>query len=574
MKKRILSLLLVLLMVVSLAPTAALAEDDIVPYEVTGGNIYFYKPTGEITYCDKSVTKAVIPAEIDGVAVTSIGVMAFNWIPDLTSITIPNSVTSIHLGAFWGSSNLKFINVAAGNAVYGSDNGVLFNKDKTELILYPIGKKDASYTIPDGVTSIGDGAFGSTSLASIEIPDSVTNIGNQAFINSTSLESIKVKEGNTAYTSVKGVLFTKDKTDLILYPARKTDTSYIIPNGVTSISDAAFYGCESLTNVTIPNSVTSIGERAFYQCTGIINIDLPKGITRINEQTFFECTGLTGVVIPDSVTSIGQEAFLGCASLMDVAIPDSVTEIDLGAFCGCESLTNVTIPDSVTIIGLGAFQDCTSLESIEIPDSVTDIGSGAFFGCTSLKEITIPGSVSCLGHGAMPDFGGCTSLKNVVLLDGIDKIGYAFEGCTALTSVVIPKSVTSISGGFYNCPNLTDIYYTGSEAQWNAIDIDEWSNESLLNATIHYNYHEHVTQLCNAVEPTCTEDGYTGDEVCTICGEVISQGETINATGHHFKGNTCPDCGETRSTSDTIRAWFRDSFNNMKNFFDKIFGRN
>ena len=86
--------------------------------------------------------------------------------------------------------------------------------------------------------------------------------------------------------------------------------------------------------------------------------------------------------------------------------------------------------------------------------------------------------------------------------------------------------------------------------------------------------HEHVTELVGAKAATCTEDGYTGDEVCSICGEVISQGETIPATGHHFKGNTCPDCGETRSTADTIRAWLRDSFNNMKNFFDKIFGRN
>lgn len=84
----------------------------------------------------------------------------------------------------------------------------------------------------------------------------------------------------------------------------------------------------------------------------------------------------------------------------------------------------------------------------------------------------------------------------------------------------------------------------------------------------------HKTELCNAVEPTCTEAGYTGDEVCTICGETIKEGEVIPATGHHFKGNTCPDCGETRSTADTIRAWFQESFNNMKNFFDKIFGRN
>lgn len=154
-------------------------------------------------------------------------------------------------------------------------------------------------------------------------------------------------------------------------------------------------------------------------------------------------------------------------------------------------------------------------------------------------------------------------------------------GCDAgVTEAVIPSEIYGVAVmsigdfAFYDCMSLADVYYTGSAEQWNAIKIGDLGNEALLNATIHYNYHEHVTELVGAKAATCTEDGYTGDEVCTICGEVISQGETIEATGHHFKGNTCPDCGETRSTADTIRAWFQESFNNMKNFFDKIFGRN
>ena len=555
MKKRILSLLLVLLMVVSLIPTSALAEDNIVPYKVTGGNIYFDKSTGTITGCDSEVTEANIPSEIDGVKVTSIADWAFYYRSTLTSVTIPDGVTIIDGTAFAYCPSLLSINVADANRAYSSADGVLFNKDKTELILYPIGKKDASYTIPDSVTSIG----------------------KMVFSDCMSLESIKVKEGNTAYTSVNGVLFNKEKTGLVRYPARKTDTSYIIPNGVTSISDAAFRGCESLINVTIPNSVTSIGCRAFQGCTSIINIDLPKGIIRINDYTFTGCTGLTGVVIPDSVTSIGEQAFYQCRSLIDITIPDGVTEIDVAAFCSCESLTSVTIPNNVTIIGMVAFQDCTSLESITIPDSVTDIGSGAFYRCTSLKEITIPGGVSYLGHGVFSDFGECTSLKKVVLLDGVEKIGKTFRGCTNLSSITIPSSVTCIiSGAFDACDNLKDVYYTGTEEQWNAISIeyDEYEfNETLLNATIHYNYHEHVAELRGAVEPTCTEDGYTGDEVCMICNEVISQGETIEATGHHYKGNTCTVCGDTRSTADTIRAWFQDTISTVKNLLDKLFGK-
>lgn len=181
---------------------------------------------------------------------------------------------------------------------------------------------------------------------------------------------------------------------------------------------------------------------------------------------------------------------------------------------------------------------------------VTGIGDFAFFWCEALTSVTIPDSVTSVG------------IK-------------AFNSCTSLTSVTIPDSVICISSGAFDaCDNLKDVYYTGSKEQWNSIEIAENCNEALQNATIHYYYnHEHVTELRNAKAAACTEDGYTGDEVCTICGETISQGEVIEATGHHFKGNTCLYCGATRSTADTIRAFFQISFNSFKSFFDKLFGR-
>lgn len=227
---------------------------------------------------------------------------------------------------------------------------------------------------------------------------------------------------------------------------------------------------------------------------------------------------------------------------------------------------------SVANIGRDAFGDCTGLTSVTIPDSVKYIGNNAFCGCTSMTSVTIPDSVTDIGFGA---FQNCESLTSVTIFGGLWRIGsYAFSNCTNLTSITIPDSVMRIGdGAFLDCSSLTDVYYTGSEEQWNAISID-LDNDYLKNATIHYSGHEHITELVGAKAATCTEAGYTGDEVCTICGETIKEGEVIPATGHHFKGNTCPDCGETRSTADTIRAWFLDSFNNMKNFFDKIFGRN
>ena len=284
-------------------------------------DIYTYKVgsdgTVTITDCDDSAQGAItIPSQIDGKPVTSIGSGAFHGCSSLTSITIPNSVTIIGNIAFDWCKKLTQINVDKANTTYSSVNGVLFNKDKTELIRYPEGKADTSYAIPNGVTSIGDWAFQScNSLTSITIPDSVTSIGTMAFEDCSSLTSITIPDSvtsidrhaffvcrklnqinvdtaNTAYSSVNGVLFNKEKTKLIRYPEGKADTSYSIPDGVTSIGNSAFYGCSNLTSITIPDGVTIIDINAFQYCRS-----------------------LTSITIPDSVTYISAEAFDGCDSL-------------------------------------------------------------------------------------------------------------------------------------------------------------------------------------------------------------------------------------------------------------------
>ena len=192
--------------------------------------------------------------------------------------------------------------------------------------------------------------------------------------------------------------------------------------------------------------------------------------------------------------------------------------------------------------------------------------TGEITGCDfDVTEANIPSEIDGVKVTGIADWAFiacCNSLTSIGLA--------AFADCTNLTSVIISDGVTSIYEiAFAGCTSLADIYYTGNEAQWNAIEIAD-GNEVLLNATIHYNYHEHVTELCNAIKPTCTEDGYTGDEVCSVCGEIVSQGETIDATGHHYKGSTCTVCGDTRSTADTIRAWFQDTISTVKNFHNII----
>ena len=399
--------------------------------------------TVEITDYNGSAKTVDVPEKINGKSVTSIGNCAFRYCTSLKSITIPNSVMEIGSSAFSGCSSLK------------------------------------SITIPNSVTEIGVYAFkGCTSLTSITIPNSVTNIGDSTFWGCSSLTAIYVAVDNKNYTSVNGVLFSKDKTALICYPAGKTDKSYNITNSVTSIGDYAFNGCSSLTSVTIPNSVTEIGGSAFVGCASLKSITMPKSVTSIGDMAFYKCSSLTSITIPDSVTSIGSSAFSNCSKLRSITIPNSVTSIGAWAFNGCTGLTainvamknqnyvspdgvlynkdkttiicypagkkgnNYKIPDGVTEIGSIAFSGCSSLTSVTIPNSVTSIDSGAFNGCTSLTRVTIPNSVTKIGWNA---FSGCTSLTSITIPNSVISIDwYAFMGCTSLTSITIPNSVTSI----------------------------------------------------------------------------------------------------------------------------------
>ena len=399
--------------------------------------------TVEITDYNGSAKTVDIPEKVNGKSVTSIGNCAFRYCTSLKSITIPNSVMEIGSSAFSGCSSLT------------------------------------SITIPNSVTEIDVYAFkGCTSLTSITIPNSVTNIGDSTFWGCSSLTAIYVAVDNKNYTSVNGVLFSKDKTALICYPAGKTDKSYNITNSVTSIGDYAFNGCSSLTSVTIPNSVTEIGGSAFVGCASLKSITMPKSVTSIGDMAFYKCSSLTSITIPDSVTSIGSSAFSNCSKLRSITIPNSVTSIGAWAFNGCTGLTainvamknqnyvspdgvlynkdkttiicypagkkgnNYKILDGVTEIGSIAFSGCSSLTSVTIPNSVTSIGSGAFNGCTSLTRVTIPNSVTKIGWNA---FSGCTSLTSITIPNSVISIDwYAFRGCTSLKSITIPNSVTSI----------------------------------------------------------------------------------------------------------------------------------
>ena len=430
-----------------------------------------------ITDCDTSAKGELeIPEEIDGYKVTTIGNSAFENCGSLTSITIPESVTSIEDFAF---SCTSLTSITIPESVTSIGDGAF---EYTSL---------TSITIPESVTTIGDSVFKSCdSLASITIPGSVTTIGNSAFESCSSLTSITIPKGVTnmgdrifyccsslmSITIAEGVKSIKSKA----FFGCSSLTSITIPEGVGSIGEGAFFNCTSLTSITIPESVSSIYEAAFRNCKSLTSIAIPKGVSRITESAFMECSSLTSIIIPESVTwieghafedcslltnitipagvrGIGASAFRNCSSLTThIVIPTGVKAISDHAFSGCSSLTSITIPEGVTRIADYAFYSCKSLTSITIPESVTSIGEDALRGCSSLTSITIPEGITIIEEGVFED---CNSLTRITIPEGVTVINnYAFENCNSLTSVTIPKSVTWIDdAAFFGCSSLTSI---------------------------------------------------------------------------------------------------------------------
>ncbi|MEG0546972.1 MAG: leucine-rich repeat protein, partial [Oscillospiraceae bacterium] len=337
------------------------------------------------------------------------------------------------------------------------DYSVISETNKTAEITWYNGA-GGDITIPskiDGytVTGISRTAFvRCAGLKSVTIPDSITNIdfSDVQFFSCTDLTAIIVSEGNTAYSSVDGVIYSKDKKQLFICPEGKSG-EVTVPTGVTSIGIGAFYGCALLTSIAIPDSVTSIDFGAFYGCTNLTSIKIPNGVTKINSQLFSGCTGLKDVTIPNGVTIIDDFAFNDCTNLTSITIPNSVTSIGSAAFFNCTSLKDIIIPNSVISIGAGAFAGCTGLKSVTIGNSVTSIGDNAFEGCTGLMNLIIPNSVTSIATRA---FASCTGLTSVTIPNSVISIGVgAFAGCTGFTSITIPDSVTSIGDmafGYYS----------------------------------------------------------------------------------------------------------------------------
>ncbi len=468
---------------------------------------------GDYAFYDCSgLTSVTIP---DGV--TTIGDGAFRNCSGLTSITIPNSVTTIGKYAFRNCTKLTSMTLPfvggnlddTTNTHFGYIFGASSYTENRDCV--PSSLKKVAIT---KVTTIGDYAFYDCSgLTSVTIPDSVTTIGGSAFEDCSGLTSITIPD---SVTSIGEYAFYWC-TGL---------TSITIPDSVTTIGDYAFYDCSGLTSITIPNRVTTLGNYAFRSCTGLTSITIPDSVTSIGEYAFYWCTGLTSITIPDSVTTIGDYAFYHCSCLTSVTIPDSVTTIGNSAFYDCSGLTSVTIPDGVTTIGDGAFRNCSGLASITIPNSVKTIGEAAFRGCTRLKTLKLSKSMERV---AAYSFAKCSSLNEIVIPNGVISIDkQAFNQCTGLMRIALPTSLKEIeNAAFKDCIRLKNIYFCGSEEEFNSIDLGyvdgAHNNEAFLSAKLNSHYYGEYVFNDDA---TASKDG-TKTRTCSVCKKT----ETVTATG-------------------------------------------
>lgn len=316
--------------------------------------------------------------------------------------------------------------------------------------------------LPIQVERINIGAFNSDDLQTVVLHENVSTIEDGAFSLCPNLLNIEVSEDNQVFSSVDGVLFNKWMTKLICYPAGKTDTSYTIPDTVTSISPLAFNGCRNLTEITIPKGVEQIERSTFESCTGITNIVLPTGLICIGECAFQGCENLSAITIPDSVMYIDNQAFWD-TEIYNVNQTEGLVYIDRWLIRGDDTLETVEIKEGTRGIASYAFSYCTKLKKVKIPESVSAIGIHTFTETSIWDNADVVNGITYLDNWII---GADLSLKTVEIADGTKGIApLVFSYSENIQSANIPESVTFIGHeAFGNCPNMKSVVINNPNA--------------------------------------------------------------------------------------------------------------
>ena len=424
-------------------------------------------------------------------------------------------------------------------------NAVPWDKQKDKI---------QSAVIESGVQNISAGAFsGCTALEKVGISDTVAQIGLNAFDGCTALAEFEVAEGNKAFLSVGGVLFSADK-ELLRCPVGKS-ADYAVPSGTVAIAGGAFKDCAKLESLVIPDSVTAIGKSAFENCAALKRITLPKSITKLEASCFSGCTALAEIALPDGVKTLGEKVFSGCAALKSVKIPAEVTVIPTEAFSGCVSLESITIPKSVSHINERAFDGCTALKKVDYLGSDTDwsqvtkeTGNNVLDNAEKsftrtdhehkYTDTVIP--PTCTERGCTVHLCSCGDKREDSYTP---PLGHSYKGGICVRCGILDPN-KDIPHKHDFIPIVTKPTCMSEGFTTYTCSCGECYTKAYISAV------GHKTQLQNAKAVGCLTGGYTGDEVCTVCGKVFKQGSVIFALGHdpqpaRVKAPTCTESGYT-----------------------------
>ena len=293
-------------------------------------------------------------------SVTNITTLAFYRCNGLVSVQVPGSVTAIKNGTFRECNNLK--KVILNEGVTKIDGSAFIFCSSLEQI-----------KLPQSLVSIGSGAFDNcTSLISVELPDNAI-ISSDTFKECKNLSDIVISDTNNNYIVKNGILYNKNMTRILCYPAGIKDTEFFVPDTVKTIGDFAFYGTKALESINIPDSVTNIGTDAFGECSGLKEVVIPDSVTSMGEAVFYKCTSLEKVKLSVNITSPNPAVFQYCSSLKEVVLPESMKFISFFMFSHCKEITNIVLPDTLTSVLGSAFQNCDNLKNITVPKNVTTI---------------------------------------------------------------------------------------------------------------------------------------------------------------------------------------------------------